>query len=97
MQRKPVCRGADDRGEEGGSVGRFGGARNSRGCVLVNQVACCVHLTKRQFVVIFVVQDVHQVRVEGVHVVKVWELVATKAQAMTLASRNACAAVPRAP
>ena len=49
-------------------------SKGRRCSVLVDQVACCVHLAKGQFVVILVVQDVHQIRVEGVHVVEVWEL-----------------------
>jgi hypothetical protein len=35
---------------------------------LINEMASCVYLTKSQFVMVLVVQDVHQIRVEGVDI-----------------------------
>lgn len=37
-------------------------------CNLINEMASCVYLTKSQFVMVLVVQDVHQIRVEGVDI-----------------------------
>jgi hypothetical protein len=43
---------------------------------VVDHVHCSVHLPERELVVVLVVQHIHQVRVEGVHVVHLGELYA---------------------